>query len=84
MFTKLVALLVLGMSLSLGSPKISTPTSYDTKTPEALIRVCLGPMTIGLGAPEGMPVNISFDALSHEDGHAGLIHGHLSAALTPF
>ncbi len=81
MFTKLVAIIVLGMTLSLAGPNSSTT---DTSTPEAMLSLCLGPMTIGLGAPQNALVNLSFDAFSHEDGHARLIHAHISDSLNPF
>jgi len=81
MFTKLVAIIVLGMTLSLAGPNSST---INTSEPEAMLSLCLGPMTIGFGAPQSALVNLSFDAFSHGDGHAGLIHTHISDALNPF
>lgn len=84
MFTKLVVLIVVGMSLSMTAPNPSTNLSADTATPKALLRLCLGPMTIGIASPDGVPVNISFDAASHGDGHAGVMHAHINPALNPF
>jgi len=84
MFTKLVAIIVLGMTLSLAGPNSSTINTSGTSVPEAMLSLCLGPMTIGFGAPQSALVNLSFDAFSHGDGHAGLIHTHISDALNPF
>ena len=84
MLTKLVALIVLGMTISLTSPNTPPEGISESTVAEALVQICLGPMSIAIGAPDTAFVNLSFDAFTHGEGHAGLVHGHIRAALNPF
>jgi hypothetical protein len=84
MFTKLALLIALGATLSFGTPVGADAQKEAATEATALFRICLGPMTLGLMKKGGPAMHVSFDAASHNDGHAALVHTHISPALNPF
>ncbi len=83
MFIKLVAIIILGMTMSLGGPDAPAASQAEVTQPEALLSVCIGPMIIGFGASGDAPVNLSFNANTHNAGLAGLFGVHVHTDKNP-
>ncbi len=83
MFIKLVAVIVLGITMSLGGPKAQPAMQAEASPEEARVSICIGPMTMGFRRSGGSPVTLSFNADAHSAGFAGLFGLHIHTQTNP-
>ncbi len=82
MFTKIVVMIVLGISLSLSSGGTPTNTA-SLAAPEAMVSLYLGPMVIDFARADGSPVNLSFEAAADGIAKMNVFHIHVSPSMNP-